>query len=60
MPAPRTTTETIVAIATGAARAGIGVVRLSGPQARRIGEVVLGRKLVPRRAHHAHPFRHSS
>jgi tRNA modification GTPase len=44
--------DTIVAIATGAARAGIGVLRLSGPQARRIGETVLGRKLVPRRALH--------
>jgi tRNA modification GTPase len=44
--------DTIVAIATGAARAGIGVVRLSGPQARRIGETVVGRRLVPRRAQH--------
>jgi tRNA modification GTPase len=50
MPAPPT--DTIVAIATGAARAGIGVLRLSGPQARHIGEIVLGRKLVPRYAQH--------
>ncbi|MGH8029524.1 MAG: tRNA uridine-5-carboxymethylaminomethyl(34) synthesis GTPase MnmE [Arenimonas sp.] len=51
MPAQRSI-ETIVAIATGAARAGIGVLRLSGPQARRIGETVLGRRLVPRRVQH--------
>jgi tRNA modification GTPase len=44
--------DTIAAIATGAARAGIGIVRLSGPQARRIGETVLGRRLLPRRALH--------
>jgi tRNA modification GTPase len=50
MPLPPT--ETIVAVATGAARAGIGVLRLSGPQARRIGETVLGRRLLPRRAQH--------
>ena len=49
---PAAPADTIAAIATGAARAGIGVVRLSGPAARRIGETVLGRRLVPRRVHH--------
>jgi tRNA modification GTPase len=45
-------TDTIAAVATGAARAGIGVVRVSGPLARRIGETLLGRRLIARRVHH--------
>src|SRR6186713_1354185 len=52
MPTGPTATDTIVSIATGAARAGIGVLRLSGPHARRIGETVVGRRLLPRRAQH--------
>lgn len=44
--------STIVAIATAAGHGGIGVVRLSGPHARRIGEQVAGRALTPRHAHH--------
>lgn len=45
--------ETIVAIATPAGRGGVGIVRLSGPAARAIGDTVCARRLVPRRAHHA-------
>jgi tRNA modification GTPase len=47
-----TPSDTIAAIATGAARAGIGIVRLSGPQARRIGETVVGHRLPVRQAKH--------
>ena len=43
--------ETIVAIATPAGRGGLGVVRLSGPEALAIGEALLGgRALPPRQA----------
>jgi tRNA modification GTPase len=42
------TQETIVAIATGLAPAGIGIVRLSGPQSKPIAEAVCGKKLLPR------------
>jgi tRNA modification GTPase len=52
MPVDRAAAETIAAIATGAARGGVGIVRLSGAHARRIGETIAGRRLVPRRAHH--------
>ena len=44
------TTDTIVAIATAPGRGGIGVVRLSGPQALAIGEAVCGQSLPPRQA----------
>jgi tRNA modification GTPase len=46
------TIDTIAAIATAAGRAGIGVVRVSGPDAQRVGGAVLGRTspLVPRHA----------
>lgn len=44
--------HTIVAIATGAARAGVGIVRLSGPQAHAIAQVLCGITLQPRRARH--------
>ena len=44
--------ETIVAIATGHAAAGVGVLRLSGAQARRIGEAVVRTALSPRHAHY--------
>jgi tRNA modification GTPase len=49
-------TDTIVAIATAAGAGGVGIVRLSGPQARRIAQTLCGRRLVPRHAHHL-PFR---
>ncbi len=46
------TDDTIVAIATPPGRAGLGVIRLSGPEADRIARAVLGRRepLEPRRA----------
>ncbi|MFZ7095082.1 tRNA uridine-5-carboxymethylaminomethyl(34) synthesis GTPase MnmE [Luteimonas dalianensis] len=44
--------DTIVAIATAAGAAGIGVVRLSGPDALRIAESVCARRLRPRSAHY--------
>lgn len=52
---PRTTTrtDTIVAIATAAGAGGVGIVRLSGPRARAIGETIVARALQPRQAHHA-------
>ncbi|HVY08281.1 MAG TPA: tRNA uridine-5-carboxymethylaminomethyl(34) synthesis GTPase MnmE [Burkholderiales bacterium] len=40
--------DTIAAIATGAGRAGIGVVRVSGPAARDIAGAVTARSLAPR------------
>ncbi|MEF9977859.1 MAG: tRNA uridine-5-carboxymethylaminomethyl(34) synthesis GTPase MnmE [Thermomonas sp.] len=45
--------DTIVAIATAAGAGGVGIVRLSGPCAREIGETVAGCKLVPRSATYA-------
>lgn len=45
-------TDTIVAIATAAGAAGVGVVRLSGPLAGTIARAVCGRALAPRHAHH--------
>ncbi|MGH9483283.1 MAG: tRNA modification GTPase, partial [Terriglobales bacterium] len=45
-------TDTIVALSTPAGRGGLGVVRLSGPEARAIVQALLGgRDLEPRRAH---------
>ncbi|WP_133501330.1 tRNA uridine-5-carboxymethylaminomethyl(34) synthesis GTPase MnmE [Cognatilysobacter terrigena] len=44
--------ETIAAIATAAGSAGVGIVRLSGREARRIGEAIAQRTLTPRHAHH--------
>ncbi len=46
-------TDTIAAIATAAGAGGIGVVRLSGPQARTICESLSGIALRPRHAHYA-------
>lgn len=45
-------TDTIVAIATPAGSGGVGIVRLSGPQARAIAGTVCARALRPRHAHH--------
>ncbi len=45
--------DTIVAIATAAGAGGVGIVRLSGPRAKAIGEALAGRRLRPRHAHHA-------
>src|SRR5690606_17503183 len=44
--------DTIVAIATAAGAAGIGVVRLSGPAALDIAAAISGGALQPRRAHY--------
>lgn len=41
-----TGTDTIVAIATAPGEGGVGIVRLSGPQARKIGEAVCGGKTL--------------
>lgn len=43
-------TDTIAAIATAPGRGGIGVVRVSGPQAAQVMQAVCGRALVPRMA----------
>jgi tRNA modification GTPase len=51
-------TSTIAAIATAPGRGGIGIVRLSGPKAKSIGEAIAGRALQPRFAHFC-PFRDS-
>lgn len=48
-----TATDTIVAIATAAGAAGVGVVRLSGPRSRAIATTLSGRRPTPRHAHHA-------
>tara|TARA_A100001037_G_scaffold301378_1_gene330739 strand:+ start:10003 stop:11325 length:1323 start_codon:yes stop_codon:yes gene_type:complete len=45
-------TDTIAAIATATGRAGIGVVRVSGPDARYLGEQITGGSLQPRVARH--------
>ncbi len=45
--------DTIAAIASAAGRGGIGIVRLSGPRAKPIGERICGRALDPRHARHA-------
>jgi tRNA modification GTPase len=45
-------TDTIIAIATPPGSGGVGIVRLSGPQARRIAEEICGHALRTRHAHH--------
>lgn len=47
--------DTIAAVASGAGRAGIGVVRVSGPRVPAIARAVVGRELVPREASYG-PF----
>jgi tRNA modification GTPase len=49
---PDTGNDTIVAIATAAGSAGVGIVRLSGPGSRGIAQALCGRTLAPRRARH--------
>jgi tRNA modification GTPase len=44
--------DTIVAIATAAGRGGVGIIRLSGPEALTIGEAISRRALKPRYAHY--------
>ncbi|CAN7737309.1 tRNA uridine-5-carboxymethylaminomethyl(34) synthesis GTPase MnmE [Aquipseudomonas alcaligenes] len=48
--------ETIAAVATAQGRGGVGIVRVSGPQAARIAQAIAGRQLKPRHAHYG-PFR---
>ena len=43
--------DTIAAIATGSGRAGVGIVRVSGPDVQKIAEQVIGFALTPRQAH---------
>ncbi len=47
------TNDTIAAIATAPGAGGIGILRLSGPRARSIGEALAGIALLRRHAHHA-------
>ncbi len=47
-----TAADTIAAVASGAGRAGVGVIRISGPAAPAIAEKVTGQTLVPRHAHY--------
>lgn len=42
---------TIAALATASGRGGIGIIRLSGPDALDIGQTIAGRPLTPRHAH---------
>lgn len=50
-------TDTIVAIATPPGRGGVGIVRVSGPQALAVGEALTHRKsLTPRKAHYGPIF----
>lgn len=44
--------DTIVAIATAPGAGGVGIVRLSGPQAQTISETICAKRLKPRLAHH--------
>ena len=46
--------DTIAAAATAAGRAAIGIVRISGPEASRIGAAICGRMLKPRQAEFSH------
>jgi tRNA modification GTPase len=48
------TTDTIAAPATAPGAGGVGVLRLSGPRARHIGETVTGKALEPRLAQFRH------
>jgi len=50
---PNTSIETIAAIATPPGKGGVGVIRLSGPAARDIGERLSSISLTPRTAHYA-------
>ncbi len=47
-------TDTIAAIATAPGAAGVGVVRVSGPEVPAMAQTLLGRAPVPRQAHFAH------
>jgi tRNA modification GTPase len=53
MPSDEVARDTIAAVATPAGRGGIGIVRVSGPQARHVAEALVGRLPRPRRAEFA-------
>jgi tRNA modification GTPase len=44
--------DTIAAIATAPGRGGVGIIRISGPDANRIGQAITGSHLAPRLAHY--------
>lgn len=46
-------TDTIAAVATPPGQGGVGIVRISGPMALKIGESIVGEPLPPRQALHA-------
>lgn len=48
-------TDTIAAIATPPGRGGVGIVRISGPQAEHVMQHIVGKPLSPRHAHYG-PF----
>ncbi|MCB1732757.1 MAG: tRNA uridine-5-carboxymethylaminomethyl(34) synthesis GTPase MnmE, partial [Halieaceae bacterium] len=43
--------DTIAAVATAPGRGGVGIIRISGPAARSIGEAITSIRLTPRHAH---------
>ena len=47
-----TYTDTITAIATAPGRGGVGIIRISGPLARQVGESIIQHTLTPRYAHY--------
>lgn len=49
------TTDTIAAVATGSGRAGVGIIRISGPAVPDIARQITGKTLTARHAHHL-PF----
>ena len=48
--------DTIAAIATAPGRAGVGIIRISGPDVHRISKEIIGKDLTPRYAHYADFF----
>ncbi|MGL4565108.1 MAG: tRNA uridine-5-carboxymethylaminomethyl(34) synthesis GTPase MnmE, partial [Halioglobus sp.] len=46
--------DTIAAIATAPGRGGVGIIRISGPQAAPIGKALTHLELIPRHAHFSH------
>ncbi|NLS14325.1 tRNA uridine-5-carboxymethylaminomethyl(34) synthesis GTPase MnmE [Vibrio sp. SM6] len=50
------TTDTIAAQATAPGRGGVGIIRVSGPQASAVAQAITGQSLTPRYAHYL-PFR---
>ncbi len=49
--------DTICAVATPPGRGGVGIIRVSGPRAIELGQIITGRTLRPRYAHYG-PFTH--